>query len=171
MRVQHYPLTGTPNPAVPTAGRSTRRRRAASSAPAGDAVPAESSQLNRRRQRPRSDPSRRPSVPEGDYQQTIIDLLRLNGWKVYHTHDSRRSEPGFPDLIAIKGGDLLALEIKSDRGRPTPAQLEWLEAFARVERVTSKLIYPKDWDVVLTTASAPVTDANETSILPAESMR
>lgn len=40
---------------------------------------------------------------EAAFQIRVVRLLTDHGYAVYHTHDSRRSEPGFPDLIAIRG--------------------------------------------------------------------
>lgn len=86
------------------------------------------------------------AMSERDFMASVIDLARLNGFLVYHTHDSRRSAPGFPDIVAIRGEDLLAIETKSQRGRLTPDQEHWLRAFAGVERVQALLVKPAGWD-------------------------
>jgi hypothetical protein len=39
----------------------------------------------------------RATISEKDFQETVLTLARLRGWKCYHTHDSRRSEAGFPE--------------------------------------------------------------------------
>lgn len=44
--------------------------------------------------------------PEKDFQQRVINLAESLGYLVYHTHDSRRSQPGFPDQ-KLWGEDLL----------------------------------------------------------------
>jgi len=53
----------------------------------------------------------------------------------YHPHDSRRSPHGWPDLVIarrhVKGysaGAALFAELKSENGKVTPEQEEWLEA-------------------------------------------
>lgn len=38
------------------------------------------------------------AMTEGELQQAIIDLARVLGLLIYHPYDSRRSEPGYPDL-------------------------------------------------------------------------
>ena len=72
---------------------------------------------------------------EKDLESYAEGYLRSSGWMVYHTYDSRRSEPGFPDIVAIKGDRLLVLELKSAGGKVSEAQAEWLKAFAAVRRV------------------------------------
>lgn len=44
----------------------------------------------------------------------------------YHTHDSRRSPSGFPDLVLCGAGGVLFRELKRQVKKPTPAQDEWL---------------------------------------------
>ena len=40
-------------------------------------------------------------ITEKDFQATVIDLARSLGWIVGFTHDSRKSEPGEPDLRMV----------------------------------------------------------------------
>lgn len=56
------------------------------------------------------------------------------GWMTYHTHDSRRSESGFPDLVLISTtqGRTLFRELKRMKGRVTPDQKRFLEALTAV---------------------------------------
>lgn len=69
-------------------------------------------------------------MTEDQFQSTLIEAARLLGWLAYHTHDSRRSEPGFPDLVLVhpKRRRLVFAELKSERGTVKPAQLRWHEA-------------------------------------------
>jgi hypothetical protein len=58
-------------------------------------------------------------------------------WLTYHTRRSKGSDPGFPDLVAVRPGRLVVAELKvypatQARGRPTERQAEWLAAFALV---------------------------------------
>lgn len=63
-------------------------------------------------------------------RRLAVDL----GWLVYHTHDSRRSEAGFPDLVLVnaKQGRTLFRELKRMRGRVSPDQRIWLDALQLV---------------------------------------
>ena len=72
---------------------------------------------------------------ESGYQRTILQLARLLGWRAYHTHDSRRSAAGYPDLTLCRGDRLLFVELKSLKGRTSPEQRAWLDALRRVPGV------------------------------------
>ncbi len=67
-------------------------------------------------------------VTEKQLQAAIVKTARLLGWRCYHTYDSRRSEPGYPDLTMVKDGRLLFVELKAVTGKVSDAQLEWLDA-------------------------------------------
>ena len=67
---------------------------------------------------------------ETQFQKAVIEYARARGWFVYHTYDSRRSAPGFPDLVMARKGEVVFAELKSQRGRLRPEQREWLEALA-----------------------------------------
>ena len=83
---------------------------------------------------------------EKAFMEAVIQYLRLRSWIVYHTHDSRRSAPGFPDICAVRGPRLAFIECKVGRGKPTPAQHEWLAALAAVPGVVVMVAYPtQEW--------------------------
>lgn len=57
----------------------------------------------------------------------VIDALRAAGWRVA---DTSRLGGGFPDLFAFKPGrGWRAIEVKTDRGKLTPDQVEFHETF------------------------------------------
>jgi len=87
-------------------------------------------------------------VREKDWQQTIIDAARLLGWLVFHPYDSRRSTPGFPDLILLRGNRMLAIECKTERGKTTMTQELWLEALGDVPGVVALVARPSDWPMI-----------------------
>jgi hypothetical protein len=93
----------------------------------------------------------RPKVSEKAFMQQVRDLARLRGWLCYHTHDSRRSEPGFPDLVLLKPPLLLFVELKRDGEAPTKAQERWLGSLSGVARVSVQVWSPQDWDEVVAT--------------------
>lgn len=62
----------------------------------------------------------------------VLPLARQFGWLAYHTHDSRRSVAGFPDIIALRGERMVVAELKSEKGRLTKDQLKWLTMFQSI---------------------------------------
>ena len=54
---------------------------------------------------------------EAEFQDVVCTLATLHGWDHYHTHDSRRSNPGLPDLLLWRGPRLIVAELKIDRRR------------------------------------------------------
>ena len=85
-------------------------------------------------------------VTENQFQAAIIELATLQGWLVYHTYDSRRSTPGFPDLCMVRDR-VLFRELKVGNAEPSDAQDEWInrldECGADVDVWT-----PQDWDAI-----------------------
>jgi len=86
-------------------------------------------------------------VSERDWQQTVVDYATAKKWTCYHTHDSRRSDPGFPDLVMVRERIVFA-ELKRERGKVSPEQRDWQIAimFAKGEYY---LWRPSDWDEVV----------------------
>lgn len=85
-------------------------------------------------------------ISEKEFLQQIMTLCKLTGTLVYHTHDSRHSQSGFPDLVMIKEGRLTFAELKSESGKLTVEQAVWLEELKRVtEPPVVRLWRPSDW--------------------------
>lgn len=83
-------------------------------------------------------------MTEKQLQSAIVDCARLLGWRTYHTYDSRRSDPGFPDLTLARGTRLVFAELKSAKGRLSEAQAEWKAAL----ELAGAPVYvwrPEDW--------------------------
>lgn len=68
------------------------------------------------------------SVSERDFQAQVIKLATTLGWRHYHTHDSRRSPAGFPDLVLVNPARrrVMYRELKAERGRVSTMQQDWL---------------------------------------------
>lgn len=78
---------------------------------------------------------------EAEFQDAIMITARLLKWKCIHFRPARTKngwqtsfigDAGFPDLILLRGGTLLAVELKSGGRKPTAEQIAWLEAFDKV---------------------------------------
>lgn len=95
-------------------------------------------------------------------QQQIIDLAHLHHWRVAHFRTVRIQRKdgsvyyatpvqadgeGFPDLVMLKGNRKIVAEIKSEKGKCSDAQTEWLNAW----ELAGAEVYvwrPKDWDEI-----------------------
>jgi hypothetical protein len=67
------------------------------------------------------------AMTEAQLQSRVLGLAKFYAWDVYHTHDSRRSNPGWPDLVLIKPPRVLFVELKTHRGSLRPEQRHWLQ--------------------------------------------
>lgn len=61
-------------------------------------------------------------MKERDIRKQVQDYLRLTGWFVYYNLQGLGSYPGLSDLVAIKNGRIVHIEIKTMRGRQSGAQ-------------------------------------------------
>lgn len=96
---------------------------------------------------------RLPAQAEKSLQAQVEVLFRAHGWLTYHPYDSRRSEPGYPDVTAVHAErGVVFAELKSARGRVSPAQQRWLRAL-RAARARVYLWRPDDWDEIVAVAS------------------
>jgi len=87
---------------------------------------------------------RQSRLTEKKFMAMVLQLARLRGWLAYHTHDSRRSVQGFPDLLLVRGNRVVVAELKVGRRRPTAEQAAWLEAFNEAD-VAAYLWRPESW--------------------------
>ena len=99
------------------------------------------------------------AAPEGKLQARLRQLALDTGHLYYHTHNSKRSDPGWPDAAILhrEGGILYAWELKDATGTVTPAQRTWLEALGKVTRVDARVVRPGDWPLLLSVLTANAT--------------
>ncbi len=92
-----------------------------------------------------------PPAPltEKEFQADVMRLAKAEGWKAFHVFNSRRSESGFPDCVFLRDR-LIVAELKTEDGRPTAAQLNWLDAF-RAAGVPAFLWRPSDMAAIVQT--------------------
>jgi hypothetical protein len=83
-------------------------------------------------------------MTEVQLYESIRTLARMLGLRLYHTHDSRRSYSGFPDVVVLGTGGLLFRELKRDGTGLKPEQRLWLDAL--VEAGADAGVWrPADW--------------------------
>lgn len=88
----------------------------------------------------------RPAINEASLQRQVIDLAHIYRWKVAHFRGTRIQRrdgsvyyatpvqadgAGFPDLILVRGERIVAVELKSARGRLSEDQEIWLGLLER----------------------------------------
>lgn len=83
-----------------------------------------------------------PLIAEKDMQDAIRMAALRNGWMFFHTHDSRRSDAGYPDCICVKAGRILFFELKAQKGRVSPQQRRWIAALSDVPMVLAAIVRP-----------------------------
>jgi hypothetical protein len=65
-------------------------------------------------------------ISEREWQKQVVHLASLAGWKVHHNWTEIHSPKGWPDLTFCKPPRLVFAELKSEKGKTTPEQDEWL---------------------------------------------
>lgn len=77
-------------------------------------------------------------MSERELFEAVKAHLEMFGWRFTHfrTGQSKNGRwatplsghPGFPDLVAVRSKELLFIELKNERGKPTEQQWQWLTA-------------------------------------------
>lgn len=86
-----------------------------------------------------SKPASPPRITERQWQDAIVKTAKQFGYSVYHTEFSIRSSPGFPDLVIVKPPRVIFAELKSAKGKVSPAQQGWLDLLGDCDGVESYL--------------------------------
>lgn len=81
---------------------------------------------------------------ETQVQDQIIRVVRTLGYLVYHTHDSRRSEKGFPDICIVGFDKLIFIEFKAGKNTATKEQQQWLDELNNAG-VDARLYHVDTW--------------------------
>jgi hypothetical protein len=69
-------------------------------------------------------------MSERQLQDAVVELAGYLHYLVFHPYDSRRSTPGWPDIVLAGHGRAIFAELKRERGRVSTAQQGWLDALA-----------------------------------------
>lgn len=104
---------------------------------------------------------KRKARPEGELQDEIVERLQTLDFLVAHFRPAKVMRAGiekyetpvggdgagWPDIVAVNPvtGQCLVLELKSETGTVSDAQLEWLKAWTAVQGVTAMVIRPSSW--------------------------
>ena len=73
------------------------------------------------------------AMSEAELEIHVRHLIKDLGLLWYHTHDSRRSPSGFPDLVIV-GDRVIYRELKTAKGKVADDQAAWLDALVLAEQ-------------------------------------
>jgi hypothetical protein len=107
---------------------------------------------------PRAAAVKAPQVSEAEWQQQVVDLAKICGWRVLHVYALRRAGSyrtptttvGWPDLVLVRGERMIVAELKTQKGKLSAEQQGWLDALALVEGVQVFVWRPADQEEVIT---------------------
>ncbi len=74
----------------------------------------------------------KPKILERDIQKSIKDWLQYKGWFTFKNHQSLGSHKGVADLVAMKGGRTMWLEVKTATGKLHASQEKFKDDIQRV---------------------------------------
>jgi hypothetical protein len=86
-------------------------------------------------------------IAEEQFLAKIIACAKKHSWLWYHTHDSRRSASGFPDLVLVREV-LIFAECKTSTGKLTQEQATWLSMLERTGQVEVYTWRPENWEKI-----------------------
>jgi hypothetical protein len=92
-------------------------------------------------------PEMATGMSEATLQGHVMSEARDLGWRRYHTHDSRRSPRGFPDLCMVhrRQDRCVFVELKQEAKGPSDEQVEWGEDLLALTTVEFYLWRPTQW--------------------------
>ena len=98
------------------------------------------------------------SNPGADWERTVIEYARVNGWLVHHPKKIRTrsgwltgedGDKGYPDLTLVRDRSILIVELKTGKGRLSKDQEQWISQLKRATKNTGNINvyvwYPEDW--------------------------
>ena len=91
-------------------------------------------------------------ISEKAFESQVKGLAKLFGYLYYHTWRSFHSPAGFPDCVFVRlepTPRLVFAELKSEKGKVSPAQQEWLDLLGECPGVEIFLWRPSDFDEIV----------------------
>ena len=87
------------------------------------------------------------AMSEKQFQKIVVDYLRRRNWVIFHVPNMKLTTAGLPDLLCMSHGRgmMLALELKRETGRVTPAQRDVMRMLSRVPGVEARVLRPSEW--------------------------
>lgn len=93
-------------------------------------------------------------MSEEELLAAILDAAYLLGWRIHHDRRSdkalQQGHAGFPDLVLVRNGRVMFLELKSDKGQLSEDQWAWHKALPIPSHsVDVRVVRPGDLDDVI----------------------
>lgn len=102
------------------------------------------------------------AITEAEFQDQVVDYAHLKGWKVAHFHVAMTKAgeyhtpvaadaKGWPDLCMIRDERMVVAELKSETGRLSPEQADWIAKFSYLDASTVRTFVwqPHEWDDIV----------------------
>jgi hypothetical protein len=93
-----------------------------------------------------------PRQTERSFMRAVVEYAELRGWRCYHTHTSKHSPAGFPDLVLVRARHpqprVVYIECKADRGRVTVDQRAWIADLRACEQ-EAYVFRPRHMDAII----------------------
>lgn len=87
------------------------------------------------------------TLSEAQFQRRVCDLCDWLGLRWHHETDSRRSKPGFPDLVICGPHGVIYAELKGPQTRVTAEQQAWHDDLKRAGAEVY-IWRPDSWDFI-----------------------
>ncbi|MFT4038364.1 MAG: VRR-NUC domain-containing protein [Thermomicrobiales bacterium] len=84
---------------------------------------------------------------ERDFQRQVVEAAGYLGWTCVHFPAMQMNPSGWPDLICFRDGQTEIMELKTERGRLGPRQVEWIERL-QAAGMSVNVFRPADWDQI-----------------------
>jgi len=85
------------------------------------------------------------NYPEREFQQKVQQLARSFGWTDWHVLRSKGMRGGFPDLLLLRSPEIIWVELKAQKGKPTKDQIAMHDMLRECGQQVY-LWYPSDLD-------------------------
>lgn len=98
-----------------------------------------------------------PPMTEAAFSRQVLQLAKIRGWLRVHYRPARTKDGwrtalsgdrGAPDIILVRRGRVLFVELKSARGRLEPDQKRWRAALEQCPQCEYYCWRPWDWNTI-----------------------
>lgn len=90
----------------------------------------------------------RATQSEKAWQAVVVDLACVHGWVAVHFRQMVGNPAGYPDLMLFRGEEVILAELKTETGRVSRRQQEWIDKLAAVG-TTVHVWRPSEWSIVV----------------------